>query len=557
MMSLYDLIIFVICATCMNNGLKGDIITDTDELLATAGFNFDMDLDSFMEFLDTTKYVDKSRLMKFMDNLTMTNSDDVNRLFNNVIYPLREWLESKIAASENRQEYIEYEAIYKALFTYDITRNQFLDDFEMPMDTIQRVYGISDDDLKAFRNFYPHTLTGESVKYEEYNATINKSRYKYPFLSVITPVNWYMHITINTRYGEEDRGYVYFYDILNSPNALELTNPDGTRVFMDYEDGEVGWEVNQLAVNRALELIDSLDEDALKTAYFQVSTPVKGGKTYQEGQKLPTSIRSGLYKTILKEKLRMDLEGLAVPPVTYFEYLKRKNLDLYNLLFTGNRFRYDKESWMNDIMTIVLAIESELNVHMKYFEQSILGEELFFKPLITLIKRFKSELVEFARTGLKYIFADKMDAGGNSNMFKLFDNMRFTVHFVNLCSKGYDAQFGLYDTEHRVKHHIVMKDRSEILRMIIGSGFAAEVRESTMGSICMVDEVKFFKNGKPIDPDEQHSHWISGEPGTGRWSEEDDYIMRIRKGNTNIKNSPVDLDGWKDFVPSYNPDQYE
>ena len=554
MMSLYDLIIFIICATCMSNGLKGDIITDTDKLLATAGFNFDMDLDSFMEFLNTTKYVDKSRLMKFMDNLTMTSPEDVNRLFNNVMYPLREWLENKIEFAENRQEYIEYESIYKALFTYDIARNQFLDDFEMPMQTIQRIYGISNNDLKAFKNFYPHTVNGKSVKYEEYNATINNSRYKYPFLSTITPVNWYMHITIQTRYGEEDRGYIYFYDILNSPNALELTNPDGTRVFMDYEDGEVGWEVNQLAVNRALELIDSLDEDALKTAYFQISTPVKGDKTYPEGQKLPVSIRSGLYKTILKEKLRMDLEGLAKPPVTYFEYLRRKNPDLYELLTHKNRFLYDKEAWMNDVISIVLAIESELNVHMKYFEQSVLGEELFFKPLITLIKRFKSELVDFAKTGLKYIFADKMDSGGNSNMFKLFDNMRFTIHFVNLGSKGYDAQFGLYDTEHKVKHRIIMKDRSEILRMVIGEGFAAEVRETTMGSIRLVDEVKFFKNGKPIDSDDQHSHWIPGESGIGRWSEEDDYLMKIRRGNARITNAPVDLDGWKDFVPSYNSD---
>lgn len=552
MMSLYDLIIFVICATCMNNGLKGDIITSTDELLATAGFNFDMDLDSFMEFLETTKYVDKGRLMKFMDNLTMTSYEDVNRLFNNVLYPLREWLENKIEFAENRQEYIEYEAIYKALFTYDVARNQFLDDFEMPMDTIQRLYNISDADLLAYKNFYPHTLSGESVKYDDYNATVNNSRYKYPFLSVINNINWYMHITIQTRYGEEDRGYVYFYDILNSSNALELTNPDGTRVFMDYEDPEVGWEINKAAVERALELIDTLDENALKTAYFQIATPVKGSTTYAEGQKLPTSIRSGLYKTILKEKLRMDLEGLAVPPKTYFEYLRRKNIDLYELLMGSNRFMYDKEEWLNDVLTIVLAIESNMNVHMKYFEQSVIGEELLFKPLIALIKRFKSELVEFARTGLKYIFADKMDAGGNSNMFKLFDNMRFTVHFVNLGDKDTNAQFGLYDTEHRLKHHIIIKDRSEILRMVVGEGFAAEVRESTMGSIRMVDEVKFFKNGQPLDPEDQPSHWIPGEPGTGRWTQEDDYIMKIRKGNSNIKSNPVDLDGWKDFVPSYN-----
>ena len=35
--SVYDLIIYIIAAMCMNNGLSGDIISDEDELLATAG----------------------------------------------------------------------------------------------------------------------------------------------------------------------------------------------------------------------------------------------------------------------------------------------------------------------------------------------------------------------------------------------------------------------------------------------------------------------------------------------------------------------------------------
>ena len=97
-----------------------------------------------------------------------------------------------------------------------------------------------------------------------------------------------------------------------------------------------------------------------------------------------------------------------------------------------------------------------------------------------------------------------------------------------------------------------MKDRSEILRMI-PSGFDVNVRESRMGSMHIVDEMKFFKNGKNIDPSGDVSSWYSGEPGTGRWAEEDDVLMMARKNNTHIKNNPVDLDGWKDYVESYSP----
>lgn len=553
MVSIYDLMVFIISATCMNNSLSGEIISEESKLIATAGFNFDMDLDSFTEFINTTEYVDKERVMAFMENLTMKNPADINRLFNDVMYPMREWLELKISNADNRREYIEYESIYRALYTYDATRNSFLNDFEVPLESIRKKYGLSVDELLAYQHFYPRTISGEAVTIDIYNASINETRYKYPFLERYKPIDWWIHVIIETPYGDDDRGYVYFHDILNSNDIRELTNPDGTRVFMDYEDGEIGWEVNTQAVEKALYLIDKLDEKALHSAYFQVNTPVlnSGGKVFKEGDMLPATIRAGIYKEILKEKLLMDIQGLAVPPKTYVEYLYRKNPKLYNLLVGGDRFNLDKESWLNDVMRIVMAVETELNLHMKYFEQSVVGSELFFKPLITLIKHFKSTYVNFAKTGLKYMFADKIDTGGNSNMFKLYDEVKFIVHFVTLANRGFDSQFGLYDTEHRAKFHILMKDRSEILRMV-GTGFDAEVREERMGSIHIVDEMKFFKNGKPIDPSGDPSSWYSGEPGTGRWSEEDEVIMKTRNGTATIVNNPVDLDGWKDFVESYN-----
>lgn len=544
--SLYDLMVFIISAMCMNNGLTGEIISDESKLLATAGFNFDMDFNSFEEFLNTTEYIDKDRILDYLNNLRMTDTSDINRLFNEVLYPMREWLENKINNSVNRHEYIEYENIYRALYTYDINRNTFLEDFQMPLDTISEKYGISDEEMLAFKHFYPRTLTGDKITINE----IEDSRYHTPFIGLGNEVDYYIHIIIEDIQGEEDRGYLYFHDILNCSDIRELTNPNGTRIFMDYEDDEIGWEINQKAVNKALELLNKLDENALYNAYFQVNTPIpnSGGRSYISGEKLPANIRSGLYKNILIDKVKMDLEGYAIPPKTYQEYLYRKNKNLYNILVDGNRFELDKEAWLQDVLKIVLAVETELDLHMKYFEQSVVGSNLFFKPLITLIKHFKSTFVNFAKTGLKFVFDDKIDAGGNSNMFKLFDEVDFIVHFVTLANKGFDSQFGLYDAEHLMKYHIELNDRSEILKMTTGEGFIAEVREETMGSIRMVDEVKFFKNGKPLDPAGYSSVWFSGEPGTGRWSEEDDIIMKSRNGSSRIKNNSVDLDGWKDFV---------
>lgn len=547
--SVYDLMVYIISAMCMNNEMTGEIITDRSELLATAGFNFDMDLESFEEFVNTTKYVDKDRIMQFMENLTMQNSSDINRLFNDVIYPMREWLEYKISNSTNKYEYIEYESIYRALYTYDLTRNSFLDDFEMPLKTICKKYGISDDEILAYQHFYPRTISGKTITIDSYET----SRYSSPFLNRNNEVDWYIHIVLDTPYGEDDRGYLYFHDILNCDDVRELTNPDGTRIFMDYEDGDIGWEINQQAVDKAIYLLEHLDEQGLKNAYFQVNTPVlnSGGRQFTTEERLSSNLRSGLYREILKEKVLMDVHGLCKAPTTYQEYLYRKNTKLYNLLTEGDRFNLDKEAWLNDVLTVVLAVESELNMHLKYFEQAVVGPSLFFNPLITLIKHFKSAFVDFAKTGLSYVFGDKIDTGGNSNMFKIFDEVRFIVHFVTLANRGYESQFGLYDTWHKSKHHIIMKDRSQILQMI-NNRFSVQQRTERMGSIRLVDEMKFFKNGTPLDPSGDVSSWYNGEPGTGRWSEEDDILIQARNSVERVQNTPVDLDGWKEFVESYN-----
>ena len=554
MVSIYDLMVFIISATCMNNGMSGKIISEEPDLLAISGFNFDMDLDSFAEYVANSKYLDKERIMSFMEDLTVRTPADVNRLFNDIMYPMREWIERKIASSNNKEEYIEYENIYRAMFTYDINNNSFLSDFELPIEIIRKNYNLSEEDMIAFKHFYPHKMTGETITIDDYSPINNTTRYKYPFIARNLEIDWYIHITLDTPRGVDDRGYVYFYDIINHHDLRELTNPNGTRVFMDYKDAEIGWEINQQAVDKAIELINRLDEEMLNSAYFQIMTPVLNadGKKFEEGEMLPPNIRAGIFKNILKEKLLMDMKGLAVPPETYLEYLYRKNEKLYDLLTKDDRFNHNKEAWLNDILNIILALETKLSIHMKYLEQSVVGSELFFKPLISLIKHFKSTMVNISKVNLSHVFGDKIDAGGNSNMLKIFDNMNFIIRFVTFANKDYDAPFGLYDTEHLAKYHIVMKDRSEIYKMTVGHGFAAETRTTRMGSIRMVDEVKFFKNGQPLDPDGQYASWYSGEPGTGRWDQEDDILMRARKGIANIKNPPVDFEGWKDYVESYN-----
>jgi hypothetical protein len=540
--SIYDALVFILCAMCMSNNLKGTIINDEENLYAVAGFNFNMDYDSFEEYLNSTEYVDKERVIEFLNNLTMTDESDINRLFNDVIIPMREWLEHKIESTTIREEYIEYENIYRALYTYDINYNTFYDDFEMPLEIIEKDNDISEEDMEAYKYFYPHKLAGGHVTVDDYST----SSYKYPFLERNYKPTWYIHIVIETPQGEDDRGYLYFYDVLNCDDVKLLTNDDGTRIFMDYNDSDVGWVVNQKAVNRALYLIDQLDETELSKAYFQIDTPIpnSGGKHYDMGTKLPASIRNGTYKNVLKSKIEMDINGLCDKPTTYLEYLYRKNESLYNILMEDDRFNTNKDAWLDDVLKVVLAVETELDLHMKYFEQSVVGTSLFFKPLITLIKYFKSTFVNFAKTEFNYIFDDKMDAGGNCNMIKLFDEVLFKIHFVTLGNTGYESQLGFYDAIHKMTKHILMKDRSTLMNKSINI-FEESGKPIRMGSVGLVDEVKFYKNGTELDPDGSKAYWIHGEDNSYT------YLMNNRDSKETVQN--VDLEGWKDYVVSYNP----
>jgi hypothetical protein len=209
-----------------------------------------------------------------------------------------------------------------------------------------------------------------------------------------------------------------------------------------------------------------------------------------------------------------------------------------------DRFNTNKDAWLDDVLKVVLAVETELDLHMKYFEQSVVGTSLFFKPLITLIKYFKSTFVNFAKTEFNYIFDDKMDAGGNCNMIKLFDEVLFKIHFVTLGNTGYESQLGFYDAIHKMTKHILMKDRSTLMNKSINI-FEESGKPIRMGSVGLVDEVKFYKNGTELDPDGSKAYWIHGEDNSYT------YLMNNRDSKETVQN--VDLEGWKDYVVSYNP----
>ena len=538
--SLYDIALCIIAAYCKNNKLNG--LIDVGYIpVPVAGFNFDLNTDLLEEYLNESKYLEVNKIKAFIKNISLLKITDINRIYNDIIIPMRDWLKFKISNSINRYEFIEYENIYKAIFTYDITKTKIFDDYQKPIKIIQSIYNLSDDEMNQLKLFYPHLRNGDLVT----NENIYQSSYRTPFLALNNQVTWRIHITIETEHGTEDRGYLYFYDILNSDNCITYTNESNLRPLMDYEDDQ--WIPNEKAINKAIELIQNLDDNELQQAYFQIKTPIlnSDGKFYKRNTLLSKNLRkSELFKNILMSKIYMDAIGRSSPPSTYIEYLLFRNKDLFDFI-QDSSFTENHDLWINNLTKIVLALESNLDLYLKYFEQSIIGSKLFFKPLITLINHFKSTFVKLIQTNFTYLINDKIDSGGNSNMLNLFENIQVIRYFVILAKKGYNSQFGLYDAEKIMKYKTILKDYPYYL----------DNKRIKSGSIRMTDELKFYKNNEEIDPKINPSAWFIGESGLGRWSNEDDFIMKTRTSNIRVKNLyNLDLTKWKNYVESYLKD---
>ena len=538
--SLYDIALCIIASYCKNNKLSG-LIDVGNTPIPIAGFNFDLNTDLLDEYLNSCKYVEVSKVRAFIKNINLLKLTDINRIYNDILIPMRDWLKYKISNSTNHKEFIEYENIYKAIYTYDIDKTKVFDDYKKPIEIIRIKNKLTDDEINQLKHFYPHMISGETAT----NENIYQSSFRTPFLSDNKQITWRIHITIETEHGTEDRGYLYFYDILNSDNSIEYTDQSNLRPLMDYIDDE--WVLNEKAFIKAIELINNLNDNELQSAYFQVKVPIlnSNGKYYKKNDLLAEPIRrSGLFKNILITKLSLDAIGMSSPPSTYLEYLLTRNRTLYNFV-QSETFTTNHDLWIENLTKIVLALESNLDLYLKYFEQSIIGSKLFFKPLITLINHFKSTFVKLIQSNFTYLINDKVDSGGNSNLLNLFENIQVIRFFVILSKKGYNSQFGLYDAEKVLKYKAILNDYP----------FYLDNKRIKSGSIRMTDELKFYKNNEEIDPKINPSAWFIGESGLGRWSNEDDFIMKTRTSNIRVKNLyNLDLTKWKAYVESYIKD---
>jgi len=554
--SMFDLMIFVLAATCENYGLEGIILTSASGLLSIAGFNFDIDLTKFREFLEKTKYADQERIMSFMSNITVSTPSSLKFIFEEVLIPFKDWLTYEMSTCLDRQRYLEYEKVFRSTYSYDIAQQVFVHDFKPPMEKIGSDLHIPMEDISMLRLFYPHHPDGTTITVDDEDNPYD------PFLgeSIGLRKEWY----VSTGRGDDK---LYFHDILNSPDLRYVQTDDGRRlpnpIFWDQDKNSYDMEAVSVVINS----IRSLSPTQLSNAYFRVNTLnpdtgklIPGIQRDSDGnvtliQYLPDSIRAeGVLRDILTEKVTRDMRGEADPPNTYLAYLKRRNPLLYDL------FGHDKKGtknteWMNALMIVVMAIESEVNLRLKTWEHAVVGTDMFFRSLITMIRYFKSYMIDFARCGIRYVFDSKIDPGGGSNMMRLFDEIWEVGWHTEL-----SEIVGLYDTNHLTRHHWVLSDRGSLIEDYLKPPTEDEVeslpkrrvhrRNRYHGSLRLVDEAKFYLNGTEEESSESTvtSFWRSGELNVGRYDMEHDHTTATKNRKQRNISAVVDTDAWVEFV---------
>lgn len=142
-------------------------------------------------------------------------------------------------------------------------------------------------------------------------------------------------------------------------------------------------------------------------------------------------------------------------------------------------------------------------------------------------------MVSIAKVGVKFVFDNKFDIGGNSNMMKLFDAVNLAIMTTTITGTD-DSRFTLYDVNHSQKTYVQINDKSTLYRSIVGNGFLSQQQTKRMGSIHLSDECQLFHNNVT-------DGWFPGDPDNGRFFSVEDPIRQY------------DLEGWMEFTESSTP----
>jgi hypothetical protein len=209
---------------------------------------------------------------------------------------------------------------------------------------------------------------------------------------------------------------------INSLITFCYNNPDNPLFKVTYNDTEYTVDLG-LVLNKSVKTYkfneEVLFEDPDFVNAFNIEMDRYTSKSIKDSN-LPNSIKNN-YRGLIKDKVTFDLNISNNGPETFESMLLIQNPSLYTKLM---QMRNEGSSLIFLMRAIVKALEAYTISDLSALEFSVIGEKEYINILKEIISYFKSYMVEFTKDEFVYIMDGLFDNGGNSNMLKLYDEIK-------------------------------------------------------------------------------------------------------------------------------------
>ena len=365
-----------------------------------SSFNYDIkaEFPDFYANIPNMAYLEPDVFLPMLEKVLHRNGQNIGESIMHDVKDIYKYLETKLQQTKTIYEFRQTTDMFWHLFLVHPNRRWWdMVDYsneQVLVDTL----GITMEEYESVKNFF------------RANATLDDTK-----IVVYYESTWYS---------------ISIYDVL-SKNALDVTATNDSGVEVNVFQNQDG-SINEDFLDAFVEAINSWICYSLEATFHNSFI----GRKYN-------------YRTLVLDKVQLDLSGTANGPRTFEALLMRDNPMLYRALM---ELKGDGESVIMLMRSIIKALEEYCNAPLPALQYKALGTSEYIRILKEVISYFKSYMVEFSKEEFTLIFDGLFDHGGNSNMLRLYDEItHLKIRLLPIDS------LSLYDASH-AKVHVKLKD---------------------------------------------------------------------------------------------------
>jgi len=122
---IFDVVVFLLALVCKKNKMAGNILYTPSKILSVMGFNFKNDFNIIRQYINENSDLIDTTILDYINNLNISSANDINSLYAN-IKGLNDFIVTKIATSQNIDEYRAYTKLFNALMVSNENNEIFI-----------------------------------------------------------------------------------------------------------------------------------------------------------------------------------------------------------------------------------------------------------------------------------------------------------------------------------------------------------------------------------------------------------------------------------------------